>query len=142
MFITTYIRTVSIQLFSCFSYLEQLVDDLCRVGKGGNVKTMGWLQLSQVFADGRGSNLNSAPLHYIAEENSHEMAQILLEYKTDIEARKEENQTCFYVTTSNNNTEVMQLMLGRTKGIKAKDGCIMFEINNWTGFMLKYYASW
>ena len=141
MFITTYIRTVSIQLFSCFSYLELLVDDLCRVGKGGNVKTMGLLQLSQVFANGRGNNLNSAPLHYLAEENSHEMAQMLLEYKTDIEARKEENQTCFYVTASNNNTEVMQLMLGRTKGIKAKDGYIMFEINNCAASVLKFYAS-
>ena len=50
------------------------------------------------------------------------MAQMLLVHKTDIEARKEENQTCSYVAASNNSKEVVQLMLGRTKGIKARDG--------------------
>ena len=109
------------QLFSCFSYLEQLVDDLCRVGRGSNVETMGWLQLFGVFLDGQESNFSSASLHYIAEENSREMAQMLLVHKTYIEARKQENQTCSYITASSNSAEVAQLMLGRSKGIKARD---------------------
>ena len=87
------------------------------------METMRRLQLFEVFLDGQGNNLSSASFHYIAEKISHEMAQMLLVHKTDIETRKEENQTCSYVAASNNSTEVVQLMLGRTKGIKARDGC-------------------
>ena len=87
------------------------------------METMRRLQLFEVFLDGQGNNLSSASFYYIAEKISHEMAQMLLVHKTDIEERKEENQTCSYVAASNNSTEVVQLMLGRTKGIKARDGC-------------------
>lgn len=105
--------------FSCYSYLEQLVDDLILAAERDDVGTIARLLSLGVSPDARGSG-KKTPLHYAALSNNTEMAQLLLQHNGNIEARDEENQTPLHNAALQNSTEVAQLLLKHNADIKAR----------------------
>ena len=110
-FLTTLIPLFSIFIFSCFSYLEQLEDDLCHAAEADDVKMVERI-LSRGIAPNYSCRIFSkTPLHFAAFKNSTETAQLLLERGAEIEARDIHNITPLHDAALNNSRETVQLLL-------------------------------